>query len=63
MFLGSMIRTFFAILQFFLLRLINFPLDGFLIEKKRNRIFLGTISLKIYDFTYLFSVFTCYLND
>ena len=58
-----MIRTFLAILRFFLLRIINFSLDWFLIEKKRNRIFLGTISLKIYDFTYLFSVFTCYLND
>ena len=41
MFLGSMIRTFFAILRFFLLRIINFSLDIFLIEKKWNRIFLG----------------------
>ena len=36
-----MIRTFFAILRFFLLRFINFSLDWFLIEKKWNRVFLG----------------------
>lgn len=58
MFLGSMIRTFFAIPRFFLLRIINFSLDLFLIEKKWNRIFLGTISLKIYDFAYFISLFT-----